>query len=457
MKIAIILSSGKGKRIWPYSETRNKSMIRIANEPILKHIVDNLEEVGYEKIYVISFLFTQEIKNYFKTNKKVEVITEDSPKGTTYSLLKAYDFILGKKDEVSVFLGDTIIEKEDIISLNKSNTDIKVLVNEISEEKISTSVAVKIEENKIKDILGHPRKDGYKYEISAYTLTSKYIENYLRYSKDCFENLQVGMMPSEENSIENSMLEYIEEEKGIEVIAANKNIYNIDYPWDILEATKYITEKKCGKLDENILGKGALIHEGALIEGYVKLGENSKIGRNVVIKGNALVGDNTIIDNGAIINDNVIIGNNCSISNYCHISDNTTIDDECIIDHCAEIEGILYKKVYLCHFMEIYGIIGRNTDIGAGTLFGSLRFDDGKTKHIINESYITPKNYSNFIYMGDYSRTGVGALIMPGVKIGARSIVGSGVLLERDLPSRKSVFLKQKLGIKDWSENKYGW
>ena len=39
-----------------------------------------------------------------------------------------------------------------------------------------------------------------------------------------------------------------------------------------------------------------------------------------------------------------------------------------MVAHCAEFGGVLMERVYLYHYMEIYGVVGRCTDIGAATV-----------------------------------------------------------------------------------------
>ena len=53
MKTAVILCSGEGKKIWPYSVIRNKCMIPVSNKPILEYNVELLEELGFEKILIV--------------------------------------------------------------------------------------------------------------------------------------------------------------------------------------------------------------------------------------------------------------------------------------------------------------------------------------------------------------------------------------------------------------------
>ena len=64
---------------------------------------------------------------------------------------------------------------------------------------------------------------------------------------------------------------------------------------------------------------------------------------------------------------------------------------------------------------------------------------------------------ANASYLGDYSRTGVNAILMPGVKVGAYSCVGAGVILYEDLPSRQLVLARQELVRRPWGPERYGW
>jgi bifunctional UDP-N-acetylglucosamine pyrophosphorylase/glucosamine-1-phosphate N-acetyltransferase len=114
-------------------------------------------------------------------------------------------------------------------------------------------------------------------------------------------------------------------------------------------------------------------------------------------------------------------------------------------------------NVYLYHYMEIYGLIGESTDIGAATVCGSLRFDDGETIHRVKGRREFPRKFSDATYIGDFCRTGVNVIIMPGCKVGPYSILGAGVILEEDVPSRTSIRVKQTLEKHSWGPEKYGW
>jgi acetyltransferase-like isoleucine patch superfamily enzyme len=50
--------------------------------------------------------------------------------------------------------------------------------------------------------------------------------------------------------------------------------------------------------------------------------------------------------------------------------------------------------------------------------------------------------------LGDHVKTGINALFMPGVKVGNGSWVGPNVMVQRDLPAKSTVLLKQDVSIR---------
>lgn len=278
----------------------------------------------------------------------------------------------------------------------------------------------------------------------------------LQYNKGRFTNTKVGVGLPNEYFLEESVNDFILE-KEIKVMEANYPCFDLDKPWDILEANTYYNQYFCGAISQCV-DETASIDPSTIINGAIHLGKNSKIGKNVIISGNCIIGDNVVINNGAIIGENVIVGNNCRISNYCKVGDDSTIGDNSIIDQTAELlQGVLFEKVYLYHHCEFYGICGEKVDVGAGTVCGTLRFDDGETIHEVKGRRENVLTYANATYLGDYVRTGVSVIFQPGAMVGVNSVVGSGVVLNQKVDNGKLIYCKQELIEKDWGPNKYGW
>lgn len=456
MRNAVILCAGAGTKAWPYAEIRCKPMIKVSNKPIVAYSVDTLLELNFEKIVIVGSRFIEEIKSYFRDYKNVEVIEDKAPKGTAFSLLAA-ESLIGDNDFLALF-GDTIIGKGDIEALIKTYKENKCYTALLSKSNSRNSDIICCNTNEqgyLSEIIGHAREGSGNF-CAGFAFKSDIYEK-LKYNSCRFTSIQVGMMPPIEGYIEMTLSDEIARGTRIKAVEAQESVFDIDKPWHIIEANEYINRVRCSALKDNEMAQGASIDQTAVINGFVKLGKNSTIGKNVIIDGNIIVGDNTHITNGAIIQGNVVIGNNTSVRNACFVSECSTIGDECIVSHAAELDGIIFTRVYLYHYMELCGIIGENTDLGAATVCGSLRFDDANTIHNIKGRREFPKDYGDAVFLGDYCRTGVNAILMPGVKVGVYSIVGAGVLLNKDLKNHTLLYTEQNQVERHWGPEKYGW
>jgi NDP-sugar pyrophosphorylase family protein len=456
LKTAVILAAGEGKKLWPYAVIRPKCMVPVANRPVMDYMVETLESIGFENIIIAGGRLTEQIANYYRNNKTVRIIKADGTKGTAFTLRDVSQYI--PEDSFLVLYGDTVIDKQDLLSLMESVEKTSVpaaLIEPLSDEPSNDWICCAVNNGKIYNITGHPR---YKctHRFCGFALTSDVLK-YVEFNSGLFTNVNVGVMAPQEGYLEMSLADYISDGNDVNAVETKGAFFDIDKPWHILEANNFMVKKLCDELTSNITGEDAIIDPSAVIEGYYKLGRGSRIGRNVIIKGSLIVGDNTIIDNGAIIEGNAVIGNDSIIRNYCQIGNGSSIGNRCIVEHCAEFTGIAMDRVHLYHYMEIGGIIGTCTDIGAATVCGGLRFDDGKSEHRVQGRRERPKEYANSSYLGDFCRTGVNAIIMPGCKTGVYSIVGSGVVLNEDLPDNTLIMVEQQTVKKYWGPEKYGW
>jgi UDP-N-acetylglucosamine diphosphorylase / glucose-1-phosphate thymidylyltransferase / UDP-N-acetylgalactosamine diphosphorylase / glucosamine-1-phosphate N-acetyltransferase / galactosamine-1-phosphate N-acetyltransferase len=75
----------------------------------------------------------------------------------------------------------------------------------------------------------------------------------------------------------------------------------------------------------------------------------------------------------------------------------------------------------------------------------NLRFDDGPVKMTVKDKVVDTGRRKLGAILGDNVKTGVGALLMPGVKVGNNSWVGAGFIVERDLPANAMAIVKQSL------------
>jgi bifunctional UDP-N-acetylglucosamine pyrophosphorylase/glucosamine-1-phosphate N-acetyltransferase len=270
-------------------------------------------------------------------------------------------------------------------------------------------------------------------------------------------HVPVGGMPPLESELAEVYANLIDAHQDIACVVTQKPTADLDKCWHIFDATRAVLQEMSEALTESRIAPTASISEGAEISGHIVVEEGATIGRRVVLEGPAWIGKNTRVINGAIVGKGVVIGGDTRISDYCLLNGGTTVGKECVLGHGGEMDGVMLDGSYIYHYSEIFGVLGLSVDIGAATVCGTLRFDDGNTIHRLRGRRELPRTGSNATYFGDYSRTGVNVITQPGTKIGTYSCVGAGVVLYEDIPDRKLVLLKQETVVRDWGPERYGW
>ncbi|MHA1617188.1 MAG: sugar phosphate nucleotidyltransferase [Candidatus Njordarchaeales archaeon] len=457
---AFILAAGIGEKLKPFTETLPKPSIPIGNKPIIRHIVETVKQFGINNIYLIVPPEHSQIKKDLRGLEEVEFIIQNKPLGTAHALKTALEEVRKDiEDRWLVVYGDIVSAKENYeIILNEASKrrgECVVLATKLNRERPNDWICCRVREKRIEQIIAHPRHSVSHRLVGIYVLSEKIIP-YLEITPEFMSHIPVGVMPPKEYFLEESMAMMIDDGEEILAVEPSNFIVDVDKPWHILEANKEYLKYIGERLEKDLIDPEAEVSERAEIYGHIVIGKNSKIGPNTVIRGNAFIGANANIEH-CIIGENVVIGDYARIGEYCKIWPQTSIGKRTRILHLAEVEGVIMDGVSVMHHAMIYGVIGRFTDIAAGTVVGNLRFDDNPPRMRIRKRREFPPRIASAAYIGDYCRTGVNSMIMPGVRIGPYSIVGPGVIVYKDVPPRKLILPKQELEIRDWGPEIYGW
>ena len=455
VETAVILAAGEGRRNFPYTATRQKAAIPVGNRPLIEITATTLAEQGISRLLVV-LGHRQERVRHALARAEAVFVEQRERNGTAPAVLEAAKHI--PDGDFLVLYGDTLNAPGNIARLleafRASGAAAAVLLDPLRGRAARDWICGGIGDGKLTGIEGHPRGGSHRL-AGAFVLTQRALP-YLAANPGLVTSVPVGGMPSLEADLSQSLQMMLDD--GLEVIAieADEFVVDIDKPWQVLQANTVYARYVCERLTEADTSRGR-VSDGADIEGRVALGEGAEIGRRVVIRGNVLVGRRTRITDGAMVGGNTIIGDDCRIREYCLIGGESVIGDKNVIGHGAEMFGTTFDTVYLYHYCEMAGVIGSAVDIGAATVCGNLRFDDGETAHRVLGRREVPDFASNLMYIGDYCRTGVNATIMPGVKIGPYSCIGPGVILYDDCPERTLILAKQEHVTREWGPERYGW
>ena len=117
---AIILSSGKGKRMMPLTKDMPKPMLDINGETLLSNKIKILEQIGIDEILINVAYKKDIIKKYVNAlNKNIQIIDEgDEPLGTATGIR---NIISNIQDQTFIVINSDIWTDYDLISLKNLN------------------------------------------------------------------------------------------------------------------------------------------------------------------------------------------------------------------------------------------------------------------------------------------------------------------------------------------------
>jgi len=146
----------------------------------------------------------------------------------------------------------------------------------------------------------------------------------------------------------------------------------------------------------------ARVHETAIIEEGVNLGEGTVVWDNVHIRHGTQIGEQCIIGGKSTIAYEVNIGHRVKINSMVYICTGVTIED-----------GVM---------------------ISAGTLFTNDRFPRATTNDLSELRSSDPDEHTLTIRVRQGATVGAGCIIGPDVVIGQFAMVGMGALVTRSIP-----------------------
>lgn len=438
--------------MWPFATVRPKAALPVCNRPLIQLLTESLLRAGVAHVIVVVDEQGGPVRSALVGQERVRVI-EAHARGSAEALVAGWR----EAGDVPVLTvpGDVLVSADDVARIVRAAKDAEAaaLVAPLGPENPNRWVCVRTEGDSLVEVVGHPREASDRW--TGVCALAPSFRPYLEANPGLIERVQVGGMPALEPDLAASVGLAVERGVAVRAIRAQGPFVDLDKPWHILEAN-HADAADLRALPADRIAPTARVSESADIEGRLDVGEGAVIGPRVRIRGHVRVGPGAVVDNGAILQGTVVVGEGARVRDYCQVGD-AVIGPRCIVGHGAEFSGVMFAGTYLYHYCEVVGVLGAAVDIGAATVCGTLRFDDADRMHNVNGAWERPPLGANASYIGDYSRTGVNAILMPGVKVGAYSCVGPGVVLYDDLPDRTLTLVKQELVQRDWGPEKYGW
>lgn len=180
---------------------------------------------------------------------------------------------------------------------------------------------------------------------------------------------------------------------------------------------------------------------------------------STVIEGDVHIGEGTIIAPGVYITGPAVIGRNCKIQQGAYLRNGVLLGDNAVAGHATEIKHcVLLENAHAPHFAYVGdSILGRNTNLGAGTKLSNLPVNSEKdpatgkrnTIKLKIDGDIYDTGLAKFgVILGDDAQTGCNCVTNPGCVIGARTWVYPLVSLNKGYyPPDSLIKLRQQIEI----------
>lgn len=420
---AAVMAAGEGVRLQPVTATRPKHLIKVGGKPILEHCLNALKHAGMEEAVIVVHYMADAIREYCGDGKRFGLKLE-------YAEQKA---LLGTGNAVSVVepyvKGDFLLLNGDIMFTAKSVKS--VVERHLKDKPVATMTVVPVEkpenygvveienESNVKRIVEKPKREEASTNLANAGIYA--------FSPEIFAKIQQTSASSRgEYEIPDALSLLINEGRQVLAVKIPSDDWTeVGKPWDLLEANRWALERMKPKPQ-------GLIEDGAHLVGAVTVAETARI------------------RSGAYIEGPTFIDEECDIGPNCYIRRCTSVGKKTRIGNACEVKNsIIMDNVHVGHLSYIGdSVLGENCNLGAGTITANYRFDAGTINMTVKEKVMDSGRRKLGAIMGDNVKTGINALLMPGVKVGNGSWVGPNVMIHRDLPPKRVVLLKQDMNTR---------
>jgi len=315
---AVVLAAGEGTRLRPFTASKPKGMIPVANRPIMEYTVEALVKNDVKDIVMVVGYRKDTVMSYFQDGKRfgarITYVTQDKQLGTAHALSAAAQHLTG--DRFLVVAGDNLIDARSFNDLLSKQDGNAMMVTE--SENPSKYGVVLTSGGRITGVVEKPDQSvGNIINTGVYHFTADVLQR--------FDSRERGM----ETGITDTIAPHIDQLDMTAVHATGKWIDAV-YPWDLLDvnaaALEFAGEHKGGVIEPGVttkgpisIGKGSRIRSGCYLEGPLTIGEGCDIGPDVTILPSTSIGDGVEIGPYTRIS-HCLIMSNSKVGSHSHIS-----------------------------------------------------------------------------------------------------------------------------------------
>jgi glucose-1-phosphate thymidylyltransferase len=314
----LILSGGKGTRLYPLTYTSAKQLIPVANKPVLFRVIESIRDAGITDIGIVVGDTAEEIKRAVgrggQWGVNITYIPQDAPLGLAHAVKISQDFL--GDDRFVMFLGDNVIQggiSPLIAQFAESDHNSQIVLTRVDQPE-QYGVAELDQDNRIIRLIEKPKEPP-----SDLALVGIYM-----FDHHIFEAVN-GITPSWRGELEitDAIQWLVEHDYNVYPYVHRGWWIDTGRPGDMLEANSLVLEE----LTPTIEG---YIDRGGEVDSRVTVEQGAEI-INSVVRGPAIIGKETRIVNA-------YVGPFTSIYHHCLV-ENAEISRSIVLEH-SQIRNI---------------------------------------------------------------------------------------------------------------------
>lgn len=329
----LILSGGKGTRLYPLTFTSAKQLIPVANKPVLFRVIESIRDAGITDIGIVVGDTAEDIQSAVRDGRRwgvdITYIKQDAPLGLAHAVKISRDFL--QDERFVMFLGDNVIEggiSKLIKEFAGSDWNSQIVLTEVAHPE-SYGVAELDADGQVVRLIEKPETPPSNLALVGIYMFDHHI----------FEAVN-SIRPSWRGELEiTDAIQWLVE-KDYTVYPYIHEGWWIDtgQPGDMLEANSKVLDELVPRID-------GYVDRDSEVDSRVTVEEGAEI-INSVVRGPAIIGENTRIVN-AYIGPFTSISQNCQIKDS-EIERSIVLEDSIIEDLPARVQdSLIGRKVVL--------------------------------------------------------------------------------------------------------------
>jgi len=314
----LILSGGKGTRLYPLTYTSAKQLIPIANKPVLFRVIEAIRDAGISDIGIVVGDTATDIERAVgkggQWGVNITYIPQDAPLGLAHAVKISQDFL--GDDRFVMFLGDNVIEggiSPLIAEFADSEYNSKIVLTRVDHPE-QYGVAQMGADGQIVKLIEKPKEPPSDLALVGIYMFDEHIFEAVRAIKPSWRG-ELEITDAIQWLIENDFAVYPYIHRGWWI--------DTGAPGDMLEANSKVLEELTPTID-------GYVDRDSEVDSRVTVEDGAEI-INSVVRGPAIIGTETRIVNA-------YVGPFTSIYHHCLV-ENAEISRSIVLEH-SQIRNI---------------------------------------------------------------------------------------------------------------------